>query len=45
MLQFKHFAEFMSAKVPSGQLKELTHVNLDVKKKPDKQLEQILVSH
>ena len=35
----------MSAKVPPGQLKGPTQPRLEVKKKPDKQAEQILVSH
>ncbi len=35
----------MSAKVPSGQLRESTQLRLEVKEKPDKQAEQILFSH
>ncbi len=41
----QHLAVIISAKVPSGQLRESTQPRLEVKKKPDQQAEQILVSH
>ncbi len=44
-IQFQHLAELLSAKVPTGQLKESTQSKLVVKQKPDQQIEQILASH